>query len=143
MEDQIITQEEQEDLRPEEIIELQRALQEYAGAYPSPEEPSNLFTFFKKIFVTKDSSKVSYLDPNELFAVRTLQHTANLMDVLGYNEVVNYLNKKAETVLATSLSKNGAFIQAAITQKRQLETDRKDTYKGDKKKWKKPEQSQP
>ncbi len=128
----------------EEFEELSQEEQAYAIAqaqaqahldYPQQEEKASIFGIFKRILEMGDSSKVGNLDNYELYAVRTSQHVSLLMKEIGYDIISRYFKAKGEVLLSTSLSKNAALIQALITQKRQLSTERKTM--GDKKKWKK------
>lgn len=126
----------EEDLSPEEMAYLQtQAQQEAIYDYPHPEEKASVFSIFKKIIKTRDTSKVGNLDKFELLSVRAAQHLSLFVETQGYDIVSDYFKKKAEVILATSLSKDAAFIQAVITQKRQLLSDKKKTWEG--KKWKK------
>jgi len=121
------------DLTPEEQIELQQTMQDMN--YPQQSEKTSIFNIFKKIIKTKDTSKVGNLDLHELNAVRIAQQVALYVNTIGYDEVSNYFRKKAEIVLGTSLSKKGALIEALITQKRALSSDKKTLREG-KKPWK-------
>ena len=108
----------EEPLTPEEQHLLKSISDEMN--YPQPEEKITIFSIFKKIIDTFDTSKVGNLDENELFAVRQLQHLALFCGKLNYSELDEYFRKKGEVVLATSLSKKGAIIEALVTQKRHL-----------------------
>lgn len=123
-----------DDMTPEEQIELQHTMQDMN--YPHPEEKASIFNIFKRILRTKDSSKVGNLDQYELHAVRIAQQVALYVKTLDYNNVSKYFREKGEIVLATSLSsksKHPAFIEAVITQKRALASDK---TLGGKKPWK-------
>lgn len=122
------------DLTPEEQIELQQTMQDMN--YPTPSEKASIFNIFKKIIGTKNSSKVGNLDLNELHAVRIAQQVSLYVETQGYDLVSKYFMRKGEIVLSTSLSKKAALIEALITQKRALSSDKKTLREGGKKTWK-------
>lgn len=128
----------EEELTPEEYEAYKQAYAQHMGDIGVPTESPNLFALFKEILTKDDTSKAANLDPREVFAVRVLKHTENAMEIFDYPLVEKYLKKKAEIVLATSLSKEMAFIKAAVTTRRQLETARRESWEG-RKKWKKKE----
>lgn len=92
---------------------------------PKPTEKTGLFDFFNKILKRKDTTKVANIDLDELNSVRTLQNGALFATVGDYDEVCDYFRAKGETILATSDSKDGFLIRAAITTKRELATSSK------------------
>lgn len=111
-----MTEENQEQLTQEDLA----TLQQYANAqYAQPEEKVGLFHFFKHILSTKDTTKVGNLDIEELNSVRNLQRAKLFADKMGYDLVADYLNQRSEIILGTSLSKDAALIQAAITSKKE------------------------
>ena len=121
----------EEQITPEE----QAMLQEYYNHnYPQMEEKTSPFQFFNKIMNTKDTSKVGNLDATELFGVRGLKNAGLFANLLGMKDVAHYMNQKAETILATSNSKIGFLIQAAITQKKSS-TSKIKTGSEEKSKW--------
>jgi len=123
---------------PEELTEQEKIeFQNYLGMnYPQQEEKVGIFHFFNKILGLSDTSKAGNLDIEELNAVRSLQR-AKL-----YNEAMNdpkmtvdsYLQKRAEIVLSTSLSKDMGLIKAAITTKKETKASIK-TGEGKKSSW--------
>ncbi|UCD20532.1 MAG: hypothetical protein JSW08_02005 [archaeon] len=108
-----------EDYTDEEILE---ALQK---GYPSPTEKTGIYQFFNKIIKSEDTTKVAYLDEEELRVIRTLQDASLYAKGWKLDLVNDFLKKKAEILLATSDSKNGFLIQSAITQKKNIETKSK------------------
>jgi len=124
--------EEFESLSPEEQQQVMMELEKLN--YPQPEEKASIFAIFKRVMETNDSSKVGNLDSNELYAVRTAQATALFLKTLNYHTVGKYFRDKSEIVLATSLSNKAKLIEAIITQKRTLATDKKPL--GGRKPWK-------
>jgi len=136
----MVNMEDFQGLDPDEQAYLIASAQSEAhGSYPEPEEKINIFRIFKHILITKDTTKAGNLDERELFAVRLAQHTSNFLKTMNYNLVSDYFNGKGEVILATSLSKKGAFLEALITQKKQLSTDKN---KGEKKGWLKKKEKQ-
>ena len=105
-----------EDLTPEELEELERAL---GGSSPPIQERHDIFSFFNKILKTKDTIKVSNLSESELNAFRLLRNLALFAEKMGWDLVAEYLKGEGEVMLASALSKRGFFINAAITQKRE------------------------
>lgn len=121
--------EEGEKLTPYEEEELAEAL---GAGYPMRQEKNNIFEFFSKIMKTRDTTKVSNLDEFELGSIRILQSAELYADQMGLDKVGNYLDKEAEIVLASANSKKGFLINAAITQKRQLQSEQKASQGGNK-----------
>jgi len=119
-------------LTPEEEQELAEAL----GGTGMPRQPEKegMFGFFNKIFKTKNTTKVSNLDEQELHAVRSIQSGSIYAKEMGMDLIGQYMDKEAEVLLGTADSKGGFLIQAAITSKRQLESQTKMTG-GKKKGW--------
>lgn len=116
----------EDDLSPLELEELQR----YMGNFPTPQEKAGIFNFFNKILKTKDSIKVSNLDNQELMSVRTIRSAGIYADEMGLDKINNYLNKEAEVILGSSTSKKGFLITAAITQKKELSSGKKNEKTG-------------
>ena len=124
----IKTMAEENQLTPEEMNEL-RSL----GLSIADEQPKGIFQFFTNILGLTDTSKAGFLSDEELYSVRIFQDTADFADLnYGENSLLgNYINRMAERVLATSLSKKGFLIDKSISTKKQV------TSKGlqTKKKW--------
>lgn len=120
------------ELTPEEQAELASAIS--SRGYPLDAEQKGLLGFFTKILGTGDSSKVSFLEPNELDAVRIYQSTSLYARKMGLDRVAKYLEIEGEIVLRTSSSKGGFLVNAAITQKKTLESATK-MQTGGKSKW--------
>ena len=114
------------DNETDEMLDMQdmeddlRDRQESALDYPMPEVKDNVFKFFRELLRMKDSSKVGNLKKDELGSL--LLPVRNYRDIGNYNEsegqeiVAAYLNLKAETILATSLSRDGFLPQLFVTQ---------------------------
>jgi len=109
-------EEEQPKLTPEEEVELADYI---AGQqYPKAEEKNDIVSFFKKIINIKDdSSKIGYLNEQELYAIRILLDVAKYAYQINYEDVGEFIIKKAEVLLGTSVSRDGFLIQSAISKR--------------------------
>lgn len=122
--------EEQENLSADE----KQQLMAYMGqSFPTPLEKTGIYHFFNKVLELTDSSKIGNLDSEELNTVRNLQRAALYAEEMGLDLVKDYLQKRGETIIATSLSKNMALIKAIITTKKESKT--KLSTGEEKKKW--------
>lgn len=119
----------EEELTPEEEQELMEYM---GGSYPKKAEREGIFAFLNKVLSTKDTSKVSNIDDQELFSVRTLQNISCFADEMGLPDVAKFIRERAEITLATADSKKGFLIDRAITHKREMQTK---LNEGGKKKW--------
>jgi hypothetical protein len=124
-----------ESLTPEEQGEILNLAERIGAGYPTPEEKSNIYSFFKRVLETKDTTKVSNVDEPEIYAERQLKNAALFIDKLGFDKVSEYLTAKSEVIASTSLGRKGFLILSAITQKRFLSTDTKREETGGGKKW--------
>ena len=115
-------------LTPEETEELSKLLTNV----PQKDEKHGVFIFFDKVLKTLDTKKAAYLKQDELQSVRAYNSAALYAEEMGLNKVKDYINKEAEIILATSLSKDGFLIKSVITQKKEM-TAKAVTEK--KKKW--------
>jgi len=108
----------------EEEAELARFISQFPQDgrqnYPIPEEKHGIFHFLTEALRSQDSSKVGNVDKEELFAVRNLKNGSLLFKMLGSDYIARWLNAESEIILATSDSKSGFLITAAITQKKDV-----------------------
>lgn len=119
-----------EDLSEEELIELAKALDSNdkdiaSGIVPTQKEKQDIMAFFNNVLERKDSSKVANLSDEELASVRFIQRAGLYALELDYTVVAKYIKKRAEIILATSLSgkeKGGFFLRLINTTKKTLET---------------------
>lgn len=111
----------------EQLQENVEAQQEAVAEYlednsPSEVEKDSLYSLFWKVINKTDSSKIANLDKLELgmldMNVRDLQAIAELCKIVGYNEVEKWLRKKAEIILATSVSKKALLLELFVTAKK-------------------------
>lgn len=119
----------EDELTPEEEQEL---MEYVGGGYPKKSEREGIFAFLNKVLSTKDTSKVSNLDDQEVFSVRIQQNIADFASEMGLPVVSDFIKRRAEITLATADSKRGFLIDRAITQKREMQSK---LGEGGKKKW--------
>lgn len=106
------------------VIDEQRELwEEQTGSnLPGGRKPESLFSLFKEVWRTKDSSKVANLDSNELgnlgISVRDCQRIALLGKLFHHPIFADYFKGTGEITLATSLSKKAMFIELFVTSKK-------------------------
>lgn len=113
---------EDDDLTPEEMEELAEIMPNYGSGFPTPSDKPGLFSFFKKILRTDDTTKVANVDEFELNGVRNFKEGSRIAELNGFETFKSYFNIKAENILATSDSKDGFLIKAAITSKKEVDT---------------------
>lgn len=118
-------QEEQKD-RQEEFWEEQDEFTNPSASndgFPNKGKPESLFTLFKDVWKTKDSTKVANLDPKtELgdlgLSVRHIQKISYVANILGEKDVKGYFDELGEVTLATSMSKRGWFAELFVSTKK-------------------------
>jgi len=115
-------QKELANLNPQELEELEKYSELLGKGQPLSPEQINRYTLLKNIIERDDTSKVGNIDDDETFAVRSLQNVSLLVGILDYPVVSDYWKRKSEIILATSLSKKMALINAAITEKKSYST---------------------
>ena len=112
----------QEEYSDNFLNEQREQWDEAGGNYPMAKKPDSLFTLFKNVWRTYDSSKVANLDIKELgvlgLDVRHAQEIAYFGKLLGHQEIEDYFGKVAEITLATSMSKKGWFVELFVTSKK-------------------------
>lgn len=111
-------------LSEEEKFELRKL------GYSIPDPKHNQHTFLAGVRDTKDSTKVGYLTEEELglarHPVRAFKEFALISDKICDNSTMTeFFNSEAETVLATSLSRNGFLVNRAVMLKRVIEDETK------------------
>jgi len=92
------------------------------GNYPVAKKPETLFSLFKDVWKTSDSSKVSNLDKEEIgnlnISVRDCQRIALLANILKHKKFASYFDSQAEITLSTAMSKKGWFVELFVTSKK-------------------------
>lgn len=96
---------------------------ESTGNYPSMRKPESLFSLFRRVWRTTDSTKVANLDPKtELgdlgISVRDTKKIAYVSKILGHPGVNRYFTQLGEITLSTSMSKKGWFVELFVTSKK-------------------------
>lgn len=107
-----------EDLTPDEW----RMLKSLTA--PSSDDKATIFSFFNKIISSKDTTKTSNLEENELSAVRILKEADNYSRIMDLPLIRDFIQAENEAILGTALSKKGFLIEKSVTQKRELRTRR-------------------
>lgn len=92
------------------------------GNYPAARKPESLFSLFKKVWRTPDSSKVANLEKTEIgdlgISVRDAQNISSFSKFLGHKGVSDYFRNVGEITLATSMSRKGWFVELFVTSKK-------------------------
>ena len=95
---------------------------ESGGNYPIAKKPESLFSLFKDVWRTRDSSKVGNLDKEELgslgVSVRDCQRISLLSNTLHHSNFGKYWRAQGEITLATSMSRKGWFVELFVTSKK-------------------------
>lgn len=96
--------------------------EQQGGAYPSANKPESLYGLFKSVWNTKNSTKVGNLDKGELgfplYSVRDAQRIALLATTLHHKQFGDHFLSMAEINLASSMSKNGWFVELFVSTKK-------------------------
>lgn len=94
----------------------------YEDNSPAYQQKDDLYSLFWKVINMPDSSKVGYLDKQEIgmlnMTVRDCQNIALLCDSVGYTETAKWLRKRAQIILRTSSSKGGWLVNLFVTAKK-------------------------
>ena len=111
-----------DDLSPEEMLELQNFLKQ-AGlgtGFPNPDRDKGMVGFFRDIIDInriKNVIRGSNFLENEIVGVRLLLDTAHYSDAMGLDKVGKYLEEKSFIIADTSLGRKGFLIGKAVTSK--------------------------
>lgn len=113
----------QEELQDNYLDEQRELWEEQTGGnYPAARKPESLFSLFKSVWRTHDSTKVANLDKTELgdlgISVRDAQNIAFFAGFLGHKGVKKYFGQVGEITLSTSMSKKGWFPELFVTSKK-------------------------
>jgi hypothetical protein len=120
------TQEEYSDTEEyqDNVLDEQREMweEQTGGNYPAARKPESLFSLFKSVWRTNDSTKIANLDKTELgdlgISVRDAQNISSFAGFLGHKGVKEYFAKSAEITLSTSMSKKGWFPELFVTSRK-------------------------
>lgn len=117
------------DLSEDELEELANAMFDddriASGSSPKLKEKQDIMNFFNNVLNTSDTTKVGNLSDEELVSIRLMQRAALYSLENDYLLVARYIRKRAEIILASSLSgreKGGFFLKLVTTMKRVLES---------------------
>ncbi len=113
----------EEQLTPEEIIELQKYI---GGGAPVPEEKYSHHKFLHDVSISQDTTKTGNLSAEEVGVpknpLRTFKRLALICtDIMDNPYLSQHFMNEGEILTATSLSKDAKLIQLAVVQRRQLE----------------------
>lgn len=112
----------QEEWQDNYIDEQRDMWDESYGNYPQAKKPESLFSLFKRVWRTNDSTKVANLDKTELgdlgISVRDCQRIALLSKALHHQRFAKYFADQGEVTLSTSMSKKGWFVELFVTSKK-------------------------
>lgn len=115
---------EQVSFTEEQVME---ELERLAGTATVPDEKHNVHSFINAVATSADTTKVGNLKEEEVgiptLSQRTLKELSLYCeDIAGEKEWANYLNKRAEILTSTSLSKEAKLIELAIVNRQELRT---------------------
>ena len=112
----------EEEYKDNYLDEQREQWDEAYGNYPAAKKSESLYSLFKNVWKTSDSSKVANLMKHEIgdlnLSVRDCQNIGWFADYLGHKGVSTYFNKMGEITLATSMSRNGWFVELFVTSKK-------------------------
>ena len=106
----------------EEIAKLESELKKIDGddstssITPSPEKKDSTLILFRELILSEDSRKFGNLNYEDLKYVRHILYVADFFDSQNLIPYGTYLRKKAENILATSMSHKGWFGNLIVTQ---------------------------
>jgi len=83
---------------------------------PSPKNKDSTLMLFRELILSPDSRKFGNLNNEDLKYVRHLLHVANFFESQKLQAYADYLNRKAENILSTSMSHKGWFGNLIVTQ---------------------------
>jgi len=102
------------------LDEQRESLESDAGYnYPIAKKSDSLFTLFKEVWRTNDSSKVANLDATELgdlgLSVRECKRIGLLAGIFKHSKFGDYFGSLGEITLSTSMAKKGWFVEQFVT----------------------------
>lgn len=113
----------EDELTQDEMIELQKFLS--GAGIQSSDEKGNLHNFLNKVIQTKDTTKLGYLNDEELgkpkHPIRTYKELELFCnDIADMEYFANYFKAMSEITTATSLSKEAKLLNLAVIQRREF-----------------------
>ena len=94
---------------------------DYHQGYPEQSIKDSIIKFFRDILKLKDSTKVSNINKTDLHNVRLFKDTGAYLEAEGNTELKKYFDVMAENILSTAMSKDGFFLNTAVTQVRKVQ----------------------
>lgn len=89
---------------------------------PGVKKKDDVFSLFKKVWASKDSSKVANLSVQELgmlpMSVRDNQYLALLGLTFNHKDLAAFFMGRSEIISATSMAKKGWFTELFVSQKK-------------------------
>lgn len=106
-------------------VELAKEIEGLIGATPRADDKANAHTFLTKVAESDNTTKTGNLSDIELgmlpLTERSYKELALISgDIMGNDYFMNYFNKEAEILTATSLSKEAKLIELAVIQRREF-----------------------
>lgn len=125
----------EDELTEEEIEELEKL----GYGFPKPDEKNNIFSFFKRVIATRDTTRVSNLQEEELghatIPVRTNLQLALYCEQMGLGGLGSHFMKESQIISNSSLSRDGFLDKLAVTQKREMDTKTRTATPAQRRNW--------
>lgn len=108
----------------EEIDDYYEDYEDYGGManVPDLKKKDDIFSLFRKVWKSPDSTKVANLSIQELgmlpMSVRDNMYLALLGETFNHKDLGNFFTGRAEIILATSMAKKGWFTELFVSQKK-------------------------
>ena len=117
----------------EQMQDLQEAqTDQYETTYPTPKKEETLYNWFWKVVRLNKPfklAKVGNLSKQELgehiISIRDSMNLAHLGHIFGHQSFGNYWATRAKITSASSMAKNGWFMELSISQKKVRERKKK------------------
>ena len=126
-----------DDISSEDLEFLDKSL----GNFPKPrDKETGVVSFFKRVLSSRDTRKAAFLTEDELglahISVRGLLNAAEICNTTtGWENLAKVFEKRAETILATSLSREGFLNRMVVTSKREMSSASRSSIPKRKRAW--------
>lgn len=97
--------------------------------YPKSKRREGYVEFFRDVVKSKDSIKTSFMNDDEIHAMRILRWATIYADIKGLDMIRNYLFSRAEVIAASTSGRAGNLINAVITTKKEFKAKLKQPEK--------------
>ncbi len=128
----------EEDMSQEEA-QLLDELEAAGYGFPKGEESQSIFSFFKRVIFMPDTTRTANLTEEELgiakVPVRTNLELAEYCKHQGLTGLGEFFFREAQIITNTSLSRDGFLDKLAVTQKREVESKKREFTQKQKKNW--------